>query len=189
MLSFPLALADHGRIEPQLAGTTLCTEPRSASADVSGPEGEVPVSLKREMRIQLEAHLDRAEVRYEKRRSCVGQRATALLSLEARYLDPETYLGFPENAYTYVVSLQAGAPANAPTEGFLLEKNLYASTVSDIVSITDMEPEFLTIVNSTVGDFAQAWRQDNIVPVAHYLTFIGIALLLALARVTLMLAL
>ena len=140
------------------------------------------------MRAQLEARLSRAEVRYERRKSCMG-RATTLLSLEARYLDPETYIGFPENAYTYVVNLQVGTPAAVSTESFVLEKNLYGSTVSDIVSITDMQPQFLTIVDSTVGDFVRAWQQDNKVPTAHYLTFAGIALLFVVARVTLMLAL
>ena len=146
-------------------------------------------SLKRKMRAQLEAHLSSAEVRYERRESCAGQRATALLSLEARYLDPETYLGFPENAYTYVASLQVGTPVGVSTENFVLEENLYGSTVSDIIPIKDMKPQFLTIVDSTVADFAQAWQQDNKVPTARYLTFAGAALLLIVARVTLMLAL
>ncbi len=174
------ASADHGRIEPQLERTTLCLEPRSVETEVSGPGAPQTAPFKRELREQLEATLSRADVRYEVKGSCEGRRAALLLDLDARYLDPETYLGFPENAYTYVVSLQVGTLA----EDEVLEP-LYVTTTSDIISITDAEAQLLFVVEPSLSELARTWRQSNLVSFAQHLAFSSLALLLVGARAVL----
>ncbi len=139
-------------------------------------------SFARELREQLRATLGRAEVRYEMLESCIGQ-ATVLLSVEARYLEPKTYVGFPDNAYTYVVTAQVGTLTGASGEE--VEDTLYGRATSDIVSVSDRDAQLLGIANPVMNELAQAWRQDNVVPLAQSLIFAGLALLLAAARVAL----
>lgn len=181
-----VARADHGHIETRLAGTTLCIGARSVSAVVSGPEGEVQTApLVRELLERLEATLEQAGVRYEVLESCVTP--TVLLSVEARYLDPESYVGFPDNAYTYVVTAQVGTLAGALSEE--VEGTRYGATTSDIVSVSDRDAQLLGVAHPIMTDLAQAWRQDNIVPLAQFLIFAGLASLLAMMRVALRLVL
>ena len=178
-----VARADHGQIETRLEGTTLCIGPRSVSAAISGPEGEVQTApLVRELLEQLEVTLKQTDVRYEVLESCVGS-AIVLLSVEARYLEPETYVGFPDNAYTYVVTAQVGTLTGASGEE--VEDTLYGRATSDIVSVSDRDAQLLGIANPVMNELAQAWRQDNVVPLAQSLIFTGLALLLVAARVAL----
>ncbi len=126
-------------------------------------------------------------MRYEVQASCAGQPAAVLLNLDARYLDPETYLGFPANAYTYAVNVQVGTFAGNENEA--LEEPRYATTTSDIVSLTDAEAQLLALVEPSLNELAQVWRQGNVVSFAQHLTFVGLALLLVGARAILRFAL
>ena len=103
-----------------------------------------------------------------------------LLNLDARYLEPETYVGFPENAHTYVVSAQVGRLA--ATDDLVLTELLYGTSTSDIVSIEENR-ELLEVATPTLSELAQAWRQDNIISTRYYFMFAGLALLLVGARV------
>ena len=172
-----VALADHGQVVPQLAGTTLCLDPLSVQVEVTGPRGEEQTApLTHELRRRLEVALTRVEVRP----SCFGHPATLLLNLDARYLDPKTYVGFPENAHTYVVSAQVGRLAE--TDDLVLTELLYSTSTSDIISVEENR-ELLEVASPTLSELAQAWRRDNIIPVGDYLVFAGLALLLVGARV------
>ena len=130
----------------------------------------------------MQATLSRADVRHEVENSCEGRRAAVLLSLDARYLDPETYLGFPENAHTYVVSVQVGTLADTKDE--VLEP-LYGATTSDIVSINDAEAQLLLVVAPSLNELAQTWRRSNVVSPTQHLAFASLALLLAGVRAAL----
>ena len=121
-------------------------------------------------------------MRHEVQASCAGRRTTVLLSLDARYLDPATYLGFPENAYTYVVSVQVGTLTDAGNE--VLEP-LYGVTTSDIVSVNDIEAQLLSAIAPSLNELAQAWQQSNLVFPVQYLAFTSLALLLVGIRATL----
>ena len=166
---------------PQLSGTTLCLDPLSVQVEVTGPRGEEQTApLTGELRRRLEVALTRAEVRVEVRPSCFGQPATLLLNLDARYLEPETYVGFPENAHTYAVTAQVGKLAE--TDTLALEALLYSATTSDIVSVEENR-ELLEVASPTLSELAQAWRRDNIISTGDYLMFAGLALLLVGARV------
>ena len=121
---------------------------------------------------------------YDLRESCAGARAAVSLSVEARYLDPETYIGFPENAYTYVVTAQVGTLTDAAAEAGV-QQPLYSATTSDIVSLRGDAAPLLSVANAVLADLAQAWREDNAVPLAHLLLLAGLGLVLAGVRVAL----
>lgn len=179
------ALADHGEVETQLTGTTLCVGPLSVQADVRGPEGAAWPAAEPTLREHLETTLRRADVPYDLRESCARARAAVSLSVEARYLDPETYIGFPENAYTYVVTAQVGTLTDAAAEAGVLERPLYSATTSDIVSLQGDAAPLLNVADAVLADLAQAWREDNAVPLAHLLLLAGLGLVLAGVRVAL----
>ena len=179
LLVYPFGFADHGRVEPQLAGTTLCITPASVQVNLIGPVK--PGRLEQRLREELVSALSLAEVRFKKRASCVGEPAAFSLTLDARYLDPEQYVGFPENAHTYVLTTQVD-------DG--LERVRYLATTSDIVALPAGETaELLTVADDPLADFVQVWRDDNTVSLRQQLVFVGVAVLLAMVRITPALAL
>ena len=70
--------------------------------------------------------------------ACEGSEAFVLLELYARFLDPATYVGFPADSYTYVVTTQVGTKPADMAET-VLPAGRCAASVSDIVQAATAE--------------------------------------------------
>lgn len=110
-----------------------------------------------------------------------------LLELYARFLDPATYVGFPDDSYTYVVITQVGSKPANPVET-VLPAGRYAASVSDILQAATPEnlaEQLVSLDNEQVRALAATWRAANVVPLRTYLMFAALgASFLALRAVT-----
>ena len=100
--------ADHGAPPPQLGGVRFCLEPSSVQVRLEAAQPLAVVERVREKVLAgLEARLEAENIPYDT--GCAAASGYVLLGLEARFLDPETYVGFPAASYTYVTTAQVGA--------------------------------------------------------------------------------
>lgn len=186
-LVFALSLvwADHGAPAPQLGGLTFCVAPSSVQLRLEGATLP-PVAARRVREAVIEnlrQTLAAREVPFES--GCDRAQGYVLLNLYARFLDPETYLGFPAASYTYVSSAQVGAfVADAGPETALPEGR-YAASASDIVqarSARALEARLLALGDAQGQALTAAWLEANRVPRRSYLLFAAFALALLTPR-------
>jgi len=140
----------------------------------------------------LRTQLQRAGVTHRAAESCPGARGFVLLGVSARYLDPETYRGFPANSYTYVTTGQVGAHVEGATTGTSLQGSVYGASESDLFAAPSDEAlrrELVALGHDQVRALTRAWLAANVVPTAHYLMFAGVALALIVARAVVTVAL
>ncbi len=175
------AFADHGAPPPRLEGVTLCLEP--ASVRLKLEEVTLPGTLANGVIADVAeaAQNTLASQGVPTRETCEGGERFVLLELYIRFLDPATYVGFPANSYTYVVTTQVGSKP-ADMAGTVLPEGRYAASVSDIVQAATAENlagQLVSLGNEQAKVLAATWRAANVVPPRTVLMFaaLGVSLL------------
>lgn len=186
-LHLTTALADHGAPPPRLGGLTLCLDRASVRLGLEATTLPGPLASR-----VVTGAFDRATAtltgqKVPLRTNCERADGYVLLELYARFLDPKTYLGFPANSYTYVVTTQVGQkPADAAQT--VLPNGRYVASTSDIIQAAT--PENLTEHLVSLGEaqaraLAATWRAANVVPARSYAVFAALGMsLLALRGLT-----
>ncbi len=162
----------------------LCVQPSSVQLRLEGASLPNAGQRVREAVLRtLQTTLEAERVPYET--DCLTSKGYVLLDLYARFLDPRTYLGFPEGSYTYVASAQVGVfAANVPYGTALLEGR-YAESVGDIFqarTLTRLETRLTSLGETQVEALATAWSEANPVTLDSYLLFAVLGLALASLR-------
>ncbi len=172
------ALADHGAPPPRLGGVTLCLEPASVRLELEDVTVPGPLANQVVADTAEAAGQTLASHGVPTRATCEGGETFVLLELYARFLDPATYVGFPDNSYTYVVTTQVGAKPDNLAETVLPEGR-YAASVSDIVQAAtaeDLSAQLVALGNKQVRVLAATWREANVVPPRTYLMFAALGM-------------
>ena len=167
------AFADHGAPPPRLEGVTLCLEPAPVRLELE--DVILPGTLANQVIADVAeaAQNTSASQGVPTREACGANEAFVLLELYARFLDPTTYVGFPDDSYTYVVTTQVGSKPADMAETVLPEGR-YAASVSDIVQAAtaeELSAELVSLGNGQVRVLAAVWREANVVPSRTYLMF------------------
>ena len=164
-------VAAHQEQEFHLAGARFCVDPASAQAVLNLPSPARAASsrkiLERDLLETLTAALARSGVAYEVRDRCAGAPDYTLLVADVRYLDPKTYIGFGDGAYTYTLFLQVGGYRGAAAvrrDGRLLT-NRYNAWRSEIYAEGDaggpFDPFVVGEAARLAGGLAAYWWEDN----------------------------
>lgn len=198
LLVVTLVWADHGAPPARLGGVRLCVAPPSIQVSLEGVpwadeagSGEID-SAETEARIRtavlssLTRSLTAAEIPYTT--TCTGSGGVVVITLDLRYLDPETYLGFPENAYTYVSAAQVGTLERGAgvTSEPTLSEGRYSASASDIIQAageTELEAQALALGEAQVTALVRAWLEANRIAARSYLLFAGLGGALLALRV------
>lgn len=182
------AWADHSAPAPRLGGVALCTDGGSVRAEVVGAgetQGAAVARLEAQALQRLREHLTRSAVSYRHAEACRGEGGYVVLDLYARYLDPETYLGFPEDSYTYVVSTQVGRYTSPLASDTTLAEGVYVAATSDILQAegaAELQAQLLSLTDAQGQLLTQTWQEANLVPTQRLALFGALALVLALTR-------
>lgn len=180
LLSF--AWADHGAPAPRLEGVTLCANPSSVQLRLEA----APLPPEANQRVRkvvfenLRGTLESCGVLFKT--DCTGAQGYVLLNVYARFLDPETYLGFPAASYTYVTSAQVGAFVAAPGPETALPGGRYHRSASGIVqapTAADLEARLVSLGDAQAEELARTYLEANPVALSRYLLFTGLGLALA----------
>ncbi len=185
LLMLTFAWADHGAPAPQLGGTVFCVEPSSVQVrlEAETPLPAVAEQVRAEVFAEMRARLEAEGVPY--RTDCAAASGYVLLGLEARFLDPETYLGFPEDAYTYVTTAQVGSSVAAARPGTALPERRYTGSASDLVQARTPDvlvARLVTLGREEFGLLVQVWSEANTAASGSYLRFAALGLALVLLR-------
>ena len=187
VLSFILSpvWADHSAPAPQLGGVTLCLEPSSVQLEIES----VVLSPTARQNVR-QAVLDTLQKRLETLNISHTSDCTAgsyvLLSLYVRFLDPQTYLGFPENSYTYVTAAQVGGFVIDAQAETVLPESVYSASASDIFQAAtpgELERRLVGLGEAEVEALTQTWVEANAVTPSSYLLFAAFGLSFAVLRV------
>lgn len=186
--------ADHGAPPPRLGGVRLCAAPTSVQVSLEGvPWADEAGGSEAEARIRtavlssLTRSLAAAEIPHTT--TCTGSGGVVVITLDLRYLDPETYLSFPENAYTYVSAAQVGTlehVASADITPVTLSESRYSASASDIIEAAgeaELEAQALALGEAQIGALVRAWLEANRVIARNYLLFAGLGGALLALRV------
>jgi len=181
------ARADHGVPAPRLGGVTLCVAPSSVQLTLEPSsriaESQVAGRVREEVLETLRGTLGAHAVPFET--DCERAQGFVLLTLYARFLDPETYLGFPPDSYTYVSSAQVGAFVGATGSKTALPGGRYRASESDIVqapTAAALEARLVALGDEQSRALARAWGEANAPTGRAHLRFAGLGLLLAALR-------
>lgn len=167
------AFADHGAPPPKLGGVTLCLEPASVRLELEDVtlSGALANGIITDVNEAAQDTL--ASQGVPLRATCDGGETFVLLELYARFLNPATYVGFPDDSYTYVVTIQVGSKPVDMAEPVLPEGR-YAASVSDIVQAAtaeDLSAQLVALGDEQVRALAATWREANVVPPRTVLMF------------------
>ena len=167
-LAFSGAALAHGDFAIHLARQTFCVAPASVALTFEGMDearqAAAREALLRTLGAELRSVLAAAEVDVEERASCADADAFVLLVAGVRYLDPRSYIGFGEEAYSYDLSLRVGAleAGAAPEE---LQDLRFAASAGDIHSEGETGEAFEGALEAQavplIGSLAAAWWEDN----------------------------
>ena len=185
--------ADHGAAPPRLGGVRLCAAASSVQVSLEGVSwAEEADSSEAEARIRtavlssLTRSLVAAGIPHTT--TCTGS-GGVVITLDLRYLDPETYLGFPENAYSYVSAAQVSTlerGAGADIAPVTLSESRYSASASDIIEVAgaaELEAQALALGEAQITALVRAWLEANRVPARSYLLFAGLGGALLALRV------
>ncbi len=177
--------ADHGAPAPQLGGTVLCVEPSSVQVRLEAAWGvssraAVVERVRREVLAAFQELLEAGNVPYDT--DCVASSGYVLLGLEARFLDPETYQGFPEGSYTYVTSAQVGSFIPDASIDTALPERRYTGSASDMQAGTANALETHLIAFGREFGVLVVWSEVNTVAPLSYPRFAALGPVLAVLR-------
>ncbi len=177
-----------------LAGTAFCVDSDSVRVVIKTPVQQrgrtAETTITRRLWETLGTMLAASEVEVRDEPSCRGADGYLVLSADARYLDPETYLGFGTDPYSYEVSLRIGAYVDREAE--MLRSIQYAARISDIYPEGDrgapLEEEIVAQGRTLTHRLVGFWWEDNpkrgSVWVAYQPQILGVALTLLTLGVT-----
>jgi len=181
------ARADHGAPASRLGSVTLCVAPSSVQLTLEPPprvaESQIVERVREAVLETLRGTLSAHAVPFET--DCERAQGFVLLTLYARFLDPETYLGFPPDSYAYVSSAQVGAFVGAAGPETALPGGRYSASASDIVqapTAAALEARLVALGEAQSRALARAWREANAPTGRAHLSFAGLGLLLAVLR-------
>ena len=169
LLAFSGAAA-HGDFAIHLARQTLCVAPASVVLNFEGVDearqAAARETLLRTLGAELRGVLAAANVGVEERASCADADAFVLLVAGVRYLDPRSYIGFGEEAYSYDLSLRVGAlESGAAAETPELRDLRFAASAGDIHSEGETGEPFEGALEAQAvplfKSLAAAWWEDN----------------------------
>lgn len=184
MLMLAPVYADHGAPPPQLGGVGFCVEPSSVQVRlVTAQPAAVVERVREEVLTRLQMKLEAENIPYDT--DCATASGYVLLGLEARFLDPETYVGFPEASYTYVTTAQVGSFVTNADPDTALSERRYTGSASDIFQARTpeaLETRLVALGQAQVGMLVQAWLEANAVTSGSYLRFAALGLALAALR-------
>jgi len=185
LLALSLAWADHGAPPPQLGGTVLCVELSSVQVGLEAEAAPPAVTERVRMEVfsAMQARLETEGVPY--RTDCAAVSGYVLLGLEAHFLDPETYLGFPKDSYTYVTTAQVGSFVGAAQPDTALPGRRYTGSASDIFQALTPGDLVTRLTGLGLDEFnllVQAWSEANALTPGGVLRFAALGLALALLR-------
>jgi len=178
--------ADHGAPAPQLGGVTLCAESSSVQLETEGValSRKASRSVRQTIFSALQRQLETQNIPYTS--DCNTAKNYTLISLYVRFLDPQTYVGFPKNSYTYVTTAQVGSfVGNADAETVLPER-VYSASASDIFQAETpekLEQRLVSLGETEGAALTQTWVEANAVRPGSYLLFAALGLSFALLRV------
>lgn len=175
----------HESVSPvQLAGVRPCVQTSSVQLGLEAvPVGADAEGIKQEVYSYLTRSLQRARVPFDD--LCPGNPHFVLVSIYARFLDPETYLGFPPSSYTYLISGQLGMFSPQPTPETVLTPSLYATSVSEIFQAEGaraLEQRLVLLGRAQVDDFLRHYHEANTVPLLFYGLFAALGTALVSLR-------
>lgn len=117
---------------------------------------------------------------------CPSSDTFALFGVYARFLDPQSYIGFPPSSYTYLTTGQLGRFSPQPTFDTVLTTPLYTTSLSEIFQADGADAlsrRLVALGNGQVDDFVKHWLEANAVPPRMYGLFAALGALLAGLRV------
>ncbi len=109
-----------------------------------------------------------------------------LLGIYARFLDPQTYVGFLENSYTYVTVVQVGDFAAGAEAQTVLPGGVYSASTSDIFQAAtpgEFEKYLVKLGETESEALILMWLEANTVTLGSYLFFVILGLSLVALRV------
>lgn len=163
------ALAHGESATVNLRGAVLCLDPAAVELRFE----ETPAERQRQLRgvrETLRASLLRGlwagGVRHETRASCRKSLASTRVVINVRYLNPKTYVGFGDPAYSYTLGMQVGSPGGRPAASPAKTPPIgFASSLSDIHSeARTKQPlaKMLAALGQTQAqDLVRAWQKAN----------------------------
>lgn len=157
--------------EFHLAGMTLCVDPESVQARLDIPNqsraGTAHTELTRALTERLEYIFSHTGTDADFLPSCTGSETYTLLTAEVRYMDPEIYVRYGRQPYSYTLSIQVGrhsSPEELRALGMLPDNQYFAHT-SDTFPEGDSELTFEQFVPwqapPLIGQLASHWLEDN----------------------------
>lgn len=178
--------ADHGAPAPQLGGVILCLEPSSVQLETEGIALSPAAAqrVRREIAEDLQRRLEAQNVPHTA--DCTSSNSYVLLSLYVRFLDPQTYVGFPKNSYTYVTTAQVGGFTADTTAETVLPESVYSASGSDIFQAATterLEQHLIKLGETQAEGLVKTWLEANAVTLSSYLLFTALGLSFALLRV------
>ena len=176
--------ADHGAPPPQLGGVAFCLEPSSVQVRLEAAQPVAVVERVREKVLAVvEKMLEAENIPYDT--GCAAASGYVLLGLEARFLDPETYQGFPAASYTYVTTAQVGSFVKGANPDTALPERRYTGSSSDIFQARTseaLETRLVALGQEEFGLLVRVWSEANTVAFGSYLRFAALGLALAVLR-------
>ncbi|THF86288.1 hypothetical protein E7T09_13900 [Deinococcus sp. KSM4-11] len=153
----------HGEnVPPELGGVTLCVASGVASVtrqDLNGTaQQNALVGLEGELRQVMTARLERRGVRLARPWWCWGQDGVVTVAVNVRYLDPATYRGFGDPAYSYGVGLVVQRRWQRGTQRFTAG---YTDIHSEARTGRPVRSVVLDRMAELSDDLARAWINAN----------------------------
>ena len=177
--------ADHGAPAPQLGGVTFCLDAASVQLETEGVVFSPVVRQRVRQKVlgMLQTRLKTRNVPYTT--DCSAARSYVLLSLYVRFLDPQTYVGFPEHSYTYVTSAQVGRTVKGAGAETVLPERIYSASASDIFQAAtpqQLEQRLVALGEAEAVSLTKTWLEANAVTLRSYLVFTALGLSLIALR-------
>ena len=178
--------ADHGAPAPQLGGVTFCLNASSVQLETEAVtlSPAIHQTVRQKVLGTLQRRLETRRIPYTS--DCLATRSYVLLSLYVRFLDPKTYVGFPENSYTYVISAQVGRFIRGVGAEAVLPERIYSASASDIFQAATPEKlgqRLATLGNAEAASLTRTWLEANAVSLNSYLLFAALGLSLVALRI------
>lgn len=170
--------ADHGAPAPQLGGVTLCLEPSSVQLETEGVQ--VAERMGKEIFGVLQRRLEAHTIPYGS--DCANESRAGrymLFGFYVRFLDPQTYVGFPGNSYTYVTTAQVGSFVTNVDAQTVLPESVYSASSSDIFQAStpeQLEQRLVRLGETEAEMLVQTWFEANTVTLGSYLLFAALGL-------------
>lgn len=156
----------HGETTSDLSGVSLCVDARAAQVTLeelpAARAAGVQARLASGLRQSLLNALKDTQIPYDAPPSCQGRSGMTQIRAEVRYLDPQTYQGFGDPAYSYAVMVRVSGPPDPPQAQ---PKRGFSAGYSEIHSESRTGRPFEAVVGQWAGelssDLAQVWQRGH----------------------------